>query len=74
MEKISVQLGGQELTIETGRMAKQASGSVLVTVGETVVLVTACASASAREGIDFFPLVCDYVRKPMQPVKFRVDT
>ena len=55
--------GGRELTIETGRMARQANGSVLVTYGETVVLVTACASKSAREGIDFFPLVCDYIEK-----------
>ena len=63
MEKISVMFGDRELTVETGRMAKQANGSVLVTYGDTVVLVTACASASAREGIDFFPLVCDYVEK-----------
>jgi len=55
--------GGRELTVETGRMARQANGSVLVTYGETVVLVTACASKSAREGIDFFPLVCDYIEK-----------
>lgn len=63
MERVSVMFGGRELTIETGRMARQANGSVLVTYGETVVLVTACASKSAREGIDFFPLVCDYIEK-----------
>jgi len=63
MERVSVMFGGRELTVETGRMARQANGSVLVTYGETVVLVTACASKSAREGIDFFPLVCDYIEK-----------
>lgn len=63
MQKISVMFGGRELTVETGRMARQAAGSVLVTYGETVVLVTACANKSPREGIDFFPLVCDYIEK-----------
>jgi polyribonucleotide nucleotidyltransferase len=63
MEKISVKFGQEELTIETGRMARQADGSVLVTIGETVVLVTVCASKSPREGADFFPLVCDYIEK-----------
>jgi polyribonucleotide nucleotidyltransferase len=55
-------MGGRPLTIETGRMAKQASGAVVVTYGETVVLVTA-ARAKPREGIDFFPLVVDFVEK-----------
>ncbi len=62
-QKIEVQFHGRPLTIETGRMAKQAGGAALVTFGETVVLVTATASASPREGIDFFPLTCDYVEK-----------
>src|SRR5438552_4771585 len=54
---------GRPLSIETGRMAKQAGGAALVQFGETVVLVTATASAAAREGIDFFPLTCDYQEK-----------
>jgi polyribonucleotide nucleotidyltransferase len=62
-QKIEVQFHGRPLTVETGRMAKQAGGAALVTFGETVVLVTATASASPREGIDFFPLTCDYVEK-----------
>ena len=63
MHRESVMFGSRELTIETGRMAKQAGGAALVTYGDVVVLVTACASNSEREGIDFFPLVVDYVEK-----------
>jgi polyribonucleotide nucleotidyltransferase len=48
------------LTMETGRLAGQADGSVLVRYGDTVVLVTACATERPREGIDFFPLTIDY--------------
>jgi polyribonucleotide nucleotidyltransferase len=58
----SVMIGGRPMTIETGRLAKQAHGSVLITFGESVVLVTA-VSADERPGIDFFPLTCEYVEK-----------
>ncbi len=59
--EVAVELaGGKRLAFETGRMAKQASGSVLASVGETVVLSTAVASPDPREGIDFFPLTVDY--------------
>ena len=58
----SVLIGGRPLTIETGRLAKQAHGSVLVSFGESVVLVTA-VSTSERPGIDFFPLTCEYMEK-----------
>jgi len=54
-------VSGKEIKFETGRIAKQASGSVLVTCGETVVLVTAVAEKKGREGIDFFPLTVDYL-------------
>ncbi len=57
------ELGGRTLTIETGRMAKQADGSVLVSYGDTLVLVTATAAKEAREGQGFFPLTVDYVEK-----------
>src|SRR4051795_9471773 len=58
---VSVELsGGKRLTFETGKLAKQAHGSTLVTVGDTVVLGTAVASPDPREGIDFFPLTVDY--------------
>ncbi|MGI6330371.1 MAG: polyribonucleotide nucleotidyltransferase [Zhaonellaceae bacterium] len=53
-------LQGRELILETGRVALQASGSVLVRYGDTMVLATATASAEPREGIDFFPLTVDY--------------
>jgi polyribonucleotide nucleotidyltransferase len=58
----SIEIGGRTLTIETGRLAKQAAGAVLVTYGETAVLVTA-TTAAPRPGIDFFPLVVDFVEK-----------
>ncbi len=53
-------VGGREMLFETGRLAKQASGSVLVTYGETVVNATATGSKEPKEGLDFFPLTCDY--------------
>src|ERR1700742_2806940 len=60
-QQVSVELaGGKQLTFETGRMAKQASGAALVSQGDSVVLVTAVASQEPREGIDFFPLTVDY--------------
>ncbi len=55
-----LELGGRTLTIETGRMAKQADGSVTVRYGDTMVLVTAVAADEPREGIDFFPLTVEY--------------
>ncbi len=58
-----VAFGGKELSIETGRMAKQADGSVVVRYGDSMVLVTACATANVRPGIDFLPLTCDYLEK-----------
>ena len=58
--KQGINLGGREFTIETGRIAKQADGSVLVTQGETIVLVTAVSARVPKTGIDFFPLTVDY--------------
>jgi len=55
--------GGRKLILETGRIARQADGAVLVTYGETVVLCTAVAQRSARPGIDFFPLTVNYQEK-----------
>jgi polyribonucleotide nucleotidyltransferase len=58
---VSVQLtGGKSLAFETGKLAKQAHGSVVVRIGESVVLATAVANPDPREGIDFFPLTVDY--------------
>jgi polyribonucleotide nucleotidyltransferase len=53
-------VGERELSIEIGKLAKQAHGSALVRYGDTVVLVTACAAKEPREGLDFFPLTVDY--------------
>src|SRR3954447_12246918 len=58
-----VAFGGRELSIETGRMAKQADGSVVIGYGDSLVLVTAVASSNVRPGIDFMPLTCDYLEK-----------
>lgn len=63
MQSYSMELGGRNLTVETGKFAKQASGSALVRYGDTVVLVAATCSAAPREGIDFFPLTVDFEEK-----------
>ncbi len=55
-----VNVGGLPLTIETGKLAKQANGSVVVRYGDTMVLVTACYSPHERDGIEFLPLTVDY--------------
>ncbi|MBU1083351.1 polyribonucleotide nucleotidyltransferase [Patescibacteria group bacterium] len=60
MEKFETKLGESKLTIETGKMAQLASGSVTVTVGETVVLATAVVSNTPKENIDYFPLLVDF--------------
>src|SRR6266498_348282 len=60
VHKVSTMIGERELSIEIGKLAKQAQGSALVRYGETVVLVTACAAKEPREGLDFFPLTFDY--------------
>src|SRR5256714_2403802 len=58
-QQVSISLGNSALTIECGKLAKQANGSAYVRYGDTVVLATAC-TADPREGIDFFPLTVDY--------------
>jgi polyribonucleotide nucleotidyltransferase len=63
MKKVEIDFHGRRLSIEVGRMARQAGGSALVQYGDTVVLVTATAAREARENIDFFPLTCDYQEK-----------
>ncbi|MCP4676426.1 MAG: polyribonucleotide nucleotidyltransferase, partial [Deltaproteobacteria bacterium] len=58
----SVNVGGREITMETGRIAKQANGAVLISLDETVLLVTATAESQSRD-VDFFPLTCDFLEK-----------
>jgi polyribonucleotide nucleotidyltransferase len=60
MHTREVTINGKPLSFETGKLAKQAAGSVIVRYGDAVVLVTACRAANAREGIDFLPLTVDY--------------
>ncbi len=59
----TIMFDGKKITIETGRLAKQASGSALVTIGDTKVLVTACLNKTIKEGADFLPLTVNYVEK-----------
>jgi len=63
MTRKTIEIGGKTMTLETGRLARQASGSVLITFGETMVLSTVVLADSPREGIDFFPLSCEYREK-----------
>ncbi|MGB9177847.1 MAG: polyribonucleotide nucleotidyltransferase [Pyrinomonadaceae bacterium] len=58
--KESIKVGERELTVETGRVAKQADGSVVIRYGDTMVLVAAVGAPNPREGIDFFPLTVEY--------------
>lgn len=61
--RFKVKVGDREITLETGKLAEQAGGAVLVTDGQTVVFATATMSRKARAGIDFFPLSVDYEEK-----------
>ena len=63
VHKTSFQYGPRTVTIETGRLARQADGSVLVSIGDTAVLVTAVGRKEAQPGKDFFPLTVNYVEK-----------
>jgi polyribonucleotide nucleotidyltransferase len=59
-QKFETEYAGQKLTVETGHIAEQANGALLIRCRDTVVLATATANQAPREGIDFFPLTCDY--------------
>ncbi|TVQ79568.1 MAG: polyribonucleotide nucleotidyltransferase [Bradymonadales bacterium] len=63
MEVVKTEIGGQELSIETGRMAKLANGAVVVRYGDTMVLCTVCSATKARDGQDFFPLSVEFQEK-----------
>ena len=60
IHRVSAEIGGQELSIEMGKIAKQADGAAYIRYGDTVVLATACALKQAKEGQGFFPLNVDY--------------
>ena len=61
--KKTFQWGGNTVTIETGEIARQATGAVVVNIDDTVVLATVVAARSAKPGQDFFPLTVDYIEK-----------
>src|SRR3989338_8353056 len=61
--RVEVPFGAQNLTIESGKLAKQANGAVTVTCGGTVVLVAVCMSKKPKVGVDFFPLMVEYQEK-----------
>jgi polyribonucleotide nucleotidyltransferase len=61
--KVDLEVGGRTLSFETGKVAKQSDGAVMVSYSDTVVLVTAVSAKKAREGFDFFPLTVEYQEK-----------
>ena len=63
MHSYSMDLGGRTLTIEAGKIAKQANGAVLVRYGDTAVVVAVTGTKTPREGVDFFPLTVDFEEK-----------
>ena len=69
-EKVTVQVGAQSISIESGKLAKQADGAVTVQMGETIVLVAAVAATKAKPGQEFFPLTVDYREKAAAAGKF----
>src|SRR5215813_10744278 len=69
-EKATAPIGDKQITIETGKLAKQADGAVTVQLGETIVIVAAVAASKAKPGQDFFPLTVDYREKAAAAGKF----
>ena len=63
IHRVGLDWGGRTLTLETGRIARQADGAVVATYGETKVLATVVAAKTPREGVDFLPLTVDYQEK-----------
>jgi polyribonucleotide nucleotidyltransferase len=69
-ERVTAQVGNKQIIIETGKLAKQADGSVTVQLGETIVMVAAVAASKAKAGQEFFPLTVDYREKAAAAGKF----
>src|SRR5438045_3495474 len=69
-QKVTAKIGGNEISIETGKIARLADGAVIVTCGDTTVLVSAVSALAVKEGQDFFPLTVDYREKAAAPGKF----
>ncbi|MFQ5481739.1 MAG: polyribonucleotide nucleotidyltransferase, partial [Nitrospinaceae bacterium] len=69
-QKVQVEIDGKTISIESGNLAKQANGSVVIRQGDTMVLVTATMANSPREGINFFPLTVDFREKTYAAGRF----
>jgi polyribonucleotide nucleotidyltransferase len=69
-QKVTAKIGGNEISIETGKIARLADGAVIVTCGDTTVLVSAVSALAIKEGQDFFPLTVDYREKAAAAGKF----
>ena len=69
-EKTTIKVGGKEIILETGKMARQADGAVTVQMGDTIILVAAVAATDSRDGQDWFPLTVDYREKASAAGKF----
>jgi len=69
-QKVTAQIGSNQISIETGRIAKLADGAVIVSCGDTMVLVSAVSATGIKEGQDYFPLTVDYREKAAAAGKF----
>ena len=69
-QKVTAQIGSNQISIETGRIAKLADGAVIVSCGDTMVLVSAVSATGIKEGQDYFPLTVDYREKAAAVGKF----
>src|SRR6202163_1403569 len=69
-QKVTAQIGSNQISIETGKIAKLADGAVIVSCGDTIVLVSAVSATAIKEGQDFFPLTVDYREKAAAVGKF----
>ncbi|MDP9187087.1 MAG: polyribonucleotide nucleotidyltransferase, partial [Verrucomicrobiota bacterium] len=69
-QKVTAQIGSNQISIETGKVAKLADGAVIVSCGDTMVLVSAVSATATKEGQDYFPLTVDYREKAAAAGKF----
>src|SRR5205823_14611139 len=69
-QKVTAQIGANQISIETGKIARLADGAVVVTCGDTTVLVSAVSATAVKEGQDYFPLTVDYREKAAAAGKF----
>src|SRR5881397_3604135 len=69
-QKVTAQIGANQISIETGKIARLADGAVVVTCGDTTVLVSAVSATVVKEGQDYFPLTVDYREKAAAAGKF----